>query len=159
LKTAFGGLWDSISSWFSKLASDAVAWGRNVIQGFLDGIKGMFARVRQEVSEFVGGIVAKVKGVLGIASPSRVFEDIGRNIAQGLAMGAESTRGVVERATAGALVAPTLRFPAAPAMAASGAPAGGYRTANIVIELDGRAVANIVGQHLVDELRLRTPIR
>src|SRR5690606_25799831 len=80
--------------------------GRRIIEGFWKGLSSMFDWIRTRVSEFVGSMVSKVKGILGISSPSRVFADIGQNIAQGLALGLESARGVVERATAGALVAP-----------------------------------------------------
>jgi len=36
---------------------------------------------------------------------------------------------------------------------------GGYRTANIIFEVDGRTLARIIGEPLVDEIRLRTGVR
>lgn len=38
-------------------------------------------------------------------------------------------------------------------------PGGGYRTANIYLMMDGRVMAEALGQPLVDELRLRTGIQ
>ena len=35
-------------------------------------------------------------------------------------------------------------------------PAGGFRTAHITLMLDGRVLAQVIGQPLVDEIRLRT---
>jgi len=33
---------------------------------------------------------------------------------------------------------------------------GGYKTANIYIQMDGRTLSRVMGQPLVDEIRLRT---
>ena len=36
---------------------------------------------------------------------------------------------------------------------------GGYQTANIYVQVDGRTLARAIGQPLVDEIRLRTGAR
>jgi len=36
---------------------------------------------------------------------------------------------------------------------------GGYKTANIYVMLNGRVLAQVIGEPLVDEIRLRTGIR
>lgn len=36
---------------------------------------------------------------------------------------------------------------------------GGYRTANVIIEIDGRAFAAVIGQRLVDEVRVQAGVR
>ena len=35
----------------------------------------------------------------------------------------------------------------------------GYKTANVYLMMDGREVARIIGQPLVDEVRIRTGVR
>jgi hypothetical protein len=61
--------------------------GVNLMTGFWDGLKSMFTRIWDNIVEFVNKIVAKIKNALGIASPSRVFFDIGQNMMFGLANG------------------------------------------------------------------------
>ena len=64
--------------------------GKNIVTGLWDGIVSMASWIKDKVSGFVGGIVSNVKGVLGIASPSKVFADIGGFMAEGLAEGWDS---------------------------------------------------------------------
>lgn len=61
--------------------------GANIVRGLWDGIQNMGTWIKDKVSGFFGGIVDDVKGLLGIHSPSRVFADIGENMALGLGKG------------------------------------------------------------------------
>ncbi len=70
LKTAFNTLWNNIKNWFSDLAKTAVGWGKNLISGFIDGIKSMAGAVGKAVSGVVGG----VKDFIGFRSPTKKGE-------------------------------------------------------------------------------------
>lgn len=71
--------------------------GKNIVEGLWDGIKSMVGWIKNKVSDFVGGIVDSVKGVLGIASPSKVFADMGENMALGLWRGWDSEYDRIKR--------------------------------------------------------------
>lgn len=71
--------------------------GKNIVEGLWDGIKSMVGWIKNKVSDFVGGIVDSVKGVLGIASPSKVFADMGENMALGLGRGWDSEYDRIKR--------------------------------------------------------------
>lgn len=74
LESAFKSLYDNIAGWFSDLVSDAVSWGKNMIQGFIDGIKSMISKVKSAVSS----VTSAVSGFLGFNSPAKEGE--GRHI-------------------------------------------------------------------------------
>lgn len=64
--------------------------GRNVVQGFWNGIQAMGAWLSSKVTGFFRGIVDGAKSALGIHSPSRVFDrEVGRFILPGLTQGIE----------------------------------------------------------------------
>ena len=71
--------------------------GKNIIEGLWEGIKNMGKWIKDKVSDFFGGIVDGVKGLLGIHSPSTVFAGIGENMGAGIGVGfEEAMRGVEE---------------------------------------------------------------
>lgn len=76
---------------------DVIEVGKDIVRGVWDGIKSMASWIGEKVSDFFGGIVDNVKGVLGIHSPSRVFAGIGENMALGLGEGWESEYGTIKR--------------------------------------------------------------
>lgn len=53
LKGALSGLWSNFSGWFSDLKSDALQWGKNMIQGFIDGIWSMGSKVANAAKNVV----------------------------------------------------------------------------------------------------------
>lgn len=61
--------------------------GANIVRGIWDGICSLADWIADKISDFFGGIVDGVKGLLGIHSPSRVFADIGDNMAKGVGVG------------------------------------------------------------------------
>ena len=61
--------------------------GVNIVKGLWEGIKSMASWIGEKVSGFFSGIVDGVKGLLGIQSPSKVFEGIGDNMGQGVGVG------------------------------------------------------------------------
>lgn len=72
--------------------------GKDIIQGLIDGIKNKVTAVANAVKDVTDKITGKIKGILGIKSPSRVFMGFGENISEGLAIGIDDMARVAERA-------------------------------------------------------------
>ena len=95
----------SIVEAFKKHMSNIVNIGKNIVKGVWDGIVGMAAWLKSKVTDFFSGIVDSVKGILGIHSPSRVFEGIGRYMMQGLANGVDGSAQLAMRSVKAAAAA------------------------------------------------------
>lgn len=95
----------SLPSQVASAVGNAGSWlynaGRQVIEGFINGITSMVRRIYGAVQSTVGGAIDAAKSLLGIASPSKVFAEIGRFTSQGFAVGIESEFRSVRAATAG----------------------------------------------------------
>ena len=61
--------------------------GKNLIKGFINGIKSMATGVIDAVTGVVQGSIDWAKSLLGINSPSKVFMEIGRYTSEGFAIG------------------------------------------------------------------------
>ena len=72
---------------FKSLGGKIVAIGEDLLKGVWQGIQNMARWLRDKVTGFFSGIVDGVKGLLGINSPSKVFADMGKNMALGLGEG------------------------------------------------------------------------
>lgn len=82
----------SIPSRIMDVFSGAGSWllsaGKNIIQGLINGITKSIGGAISAVKDAVGGIIDGAKSLLGIASPSKVFDrEIGRMIPAGLGRG------------------------------------------------------------------------
>lgn len=78
--------WNAAKSFLSSI--DLTSIGKNIIQGLVNGIKSGAGAVSAAIQEVAGNIKKKIKGALGIHSPSRWMRDeIGVNIDKGLAKG------------------------------------------------------------------------
>lgn len=103
--------------------------GTDLITGLANGILGAGPAVLKALSGVVGGAIDSAKKLLGIASPSKVFAEIGMNTAEGMAVGVEGGTGGVQ-GSLDALVSPPVppappleslvAPPAAPAQASGG---------------------------------------
>ena len=106
ITSAFGSLKNKVISLAKQIPTaikngvgSLVSIGRNLIEGLWSGIKGKFDSVIARVRSLAAGLPKAVKKVLGIASPSKVFRDqIGKNIALGMAAGIEDGERDVRRA-------------------------------------------------------------
>lgn len=105
----FSGLWSGIASfakdtwnnlinwlhgvpgWIKGVFDGAVSWlsgiGKNIIDGLWNGLKGAWDGVINWFKDAAGNITSTFKNILGIHSPSKVFEGFGINIGQGLVNG------------------------------------------------------------------------
>lgn len=73
---------------FSGAGSWLLSAGQNIIQGLINGITSAIGGAISAVKDAVGGIIDGAKSLLGIASPSKVFDrEIGRMIPAGLGRG------------------------------------------------------------------------
>lgn len=74
------GVWDGSMDEWGHI-------GENIVSGLLSGIKGAWNSLTKWVSNGINGLVSGVKGRLGIHSPSKVFDEIGVQVCNGLAQG------------------------------------------------------------------------
>lgn len=73
---------------FSGAGSWLLSAGKNIIQGLIDGISGAIDGAISAVKHAVSGVIDGAKNLLGIHSPSKVFDrEIGRMIPAGLGRG------------------------------------------------------------------------
>ncbi len=75
--------------------------GKNLIQGFVNGVSTMIETAKNTVAGIGNSVITKMKDVLGINSPSKVFAEIGGYIDQGLANGITSAISYVTTAMQG----------------------------------------------------------
>lgn len=98
LKSGVSAKWDEIRantiSKLTEIRDQAIQWGKNIIQGLIDGIKSKLGAARDAVATVGEGIKNKIKSMFDIHSPSRVTYEMGENITQGLADGISDTAGV-----------------------------------------------------------------
>ncbi|EPI31879.1 tape measure protein [Enterococcus faecalis] len=72
--------------------------GKNIIQGLVNGIGSMIGAVNKKIKEIAGNIKEKIKGALGIHSPSRWMRDmIGKNIVLGVVAGIDQEKGTLDK--------------------------------------------------------------
>lgn len=99
------GFFQSIPGRVQGALAGAGSWlynaGRQVIEGFVNGITSMVSRIYGAVRDTVGGAIDFAKDLLGIASPSKVFTEIGANTSKGFARGIEAEYSSVRSATSG----------------------------------------------------------
>jgi phage-related protein len=141
--------------------------GRNLLEGLIDGIKDKVGDAVRAVKEAVGKVIDGAKSVLGIASPSKVFMEIGRFTGEGLARGIDSQKQSVQDSMNSILDIPTARSLNAnlagvggnAATAAGGAPLDYDRLAraiagvNLNLTLDGQRMAASMDQRLGAAIR------
>lgn len=87
IKTAIQDLGSQIRAKFQEIINNAKNWGRNLIQGFIDGIREKIAAVRQAAAD----VVAAAKDFMGFNSPAKKGE--GRHIVE---WGANFIKGFID---------------------------------------------------------------
>lgn len=90
--SAFESLVGGVSAAWSYISAlDFGAIGAAIMQGLVDGITGGAASVLGAITGAVQGAIDAAKHLLGIASPSKVFAEIGGYTAEGFAGGVEES--------------------------------------------------------------------
>jgi hypothetical protein len=75
------GWWDSLEGWFT--AQDWGALGQAIIDGIVAAVSAGGAALGQAAAGAAQGAIGAAKAALGIASPSKVFYEIGENVVKG----------------------------------------------------------------------------
>jgi len=131
------------------LPSRMVEYGKNIIQGLINGIRNMAGNLGGAIRSVVNNAVDGVKSFLGLSSPSKLFEGFGVNVGEGFERGVASMRRGVSASMAGMVSPPDVSM----------STAGGSGNQTIIIELDGRQIARSTGKYLPGEVRLKTGLR
>lgn len=84
-RTKIREIWDKVMAFFKNI--DLFKTGKNIIQGLIDGIVSLKNTVLRKAKEIADGIKNRIKGALGIASPSKVMMGLGEDTAEGFAIG------------------------------------------------------------------------
>lgn len=120
-----GGIISDVASWVGEMASNAIDAasqfasnlisglqsipgqvmdiGGQIIQGMVDGVTGAAQGLIDAVGGAVNDALGWAKGLLGIASPSKVFREIGQYTMQGMALGVDDDAPMLARSTEDAM--------------------------------------------------------
>lgn len=79
--------WSAVFRYFSGLGAKFAGFGRDIIQGLINGITAKFSAVQTTIGNLAGQVSGWFKGALGINSPSKVFAKLGSGIPEGVALG------------------------------------------------------------------------
>lgn len=118
IRAMWNGIWGGLSGTFAAIGNffaSVGSWlydaGRALVTGFINGMKSMIDSVKNAAGNVAGAVKDKVKSVLGIHSPSKVFKDFGMNVTEGFVQGINNGGNMVERAVnsmAGMVMQPTI---------------------------------------------------
>lgn len=95
--TQITNLGTKIKNTFGELIGKAVSWGSDIVKGIARGISGAIGTAIEAVKGVANAIMDKFKSMLGIHSPSRVFQQYGAWTVEGLNNGIEDNLGASER--------------------------------------------------------------
>lgn len=84
---AWGNITTSITNTVTKLATDAIQWGKDMVLGLWDGISGAKDWVVEKVTGFASDVANGFKKFFGINSPATLMVGYGKNIDEGLGQG------------------------------------------------------------------------
>ena len=96
----FQQVFSTVLSWFGiDVPSKFSDFGKNMIDGLVNGIKNAWEGAKQIVSDLGEGIKGWFAEKLGIHSPSRVFKGYGVNVVEGLTIGMNKSIPMAEDAS------------------------------------------------------------
>lgn len=132
--------------------------GRDLLVGLWNGMVSASQWLYNAIMNLVRRIIpGPVRRVLGIASPSKLFAEYGRNLAEGMALGMDRSAGLVAGAAArlADTAATGARLPVAAAAGAAGAAAPAVASAAAACPADVRVSLDVTGtdRDLVNWLR------
>ena len=90
--------WNSLADTIKNLPAKFLDYGKNIVQGLIDGINKGIENAKKTVGGLAKAIIDKFTTDTGIHSPSKVFEQFGIYINQGLANGITGALGYVNDA-------------------------------------------------------------
>ena len=101
VKEAVSSAIDKAKGALANAGSRLVQAGKDLIQGFINGIASKAYAVASKAKEIASNAVTAVTNFLGINSPSRVFMEIGKYTAQGMAVGLDKYAYLAEDSASG----------------------------------------------------------
>ena len=93
--------WNSLVDTIKNLPAKFLDYGKNIVQGLIDGINKGIENAKKTVGGLAKAIIDKFTTDTDINSPSKVFEQFGIYIDQGLANGITAAQGYVDEAMQG----------------------------------------------------------
>lgn len=87
---------NKIIEFFKGLPEKIYEIGKNIVFGFVNGIKDFAKSAWDGITDFAGGVVKGFKDAMGIHSPSKVFYGLGENIINGLKNGIDAKANVAK---------------------------------------------------------------
>lgn len=94
---------DAIVTGITELLGDILDVGWDIVEGIWQGITEAAGWLTEKITGWFNGVVDGVKSFLGIASPSKVFAGIGKNMALGVGEGWGDEFGRIKRDIEGGL--------------------------------------------------------
>lgn len=88
--TGIQTIWGKVVGFITGLPAEMLGFGKNIIDGLINGIKSKTTAVTDAVKNIANGITGKIKSILGINSPSRVMMEMGEYTGEGFAIGIDS---------------------------------------------------------------------
>jgi hypothetical protein len=93
--------WNSLVDTIKNLPAKFLDYGKNIVQGLIDGINNGIENAKKTVGGLAKAIIDKFTTETDIHSPSKLFEQFGIYIDQGLANGITAAQGYVDEAMQG----------------------------------------------------------
>lgn len=88
--TGIKSIWTNVTSFLSGLPGKMLGFGKDIIQGLINGIKAKISAVTDAVKNIAGTITGKIKSILGIGSPAKELIYLGEDTGEGFAIGIEN---------------------------------------------------------------------
>lgn len=133
-------LWTKV--WNTLTGTDWSAWGRSIIDGIVNGIKGAASAVYEALKRVALGGLAAFKGALGIHSPSREFAKLGKQLPAGVESGIEQGSPSLEQSVSD-MVQPSNAAPASSKASAGAALTVTFAEGSIVIHTDAKTASDL----------------
>jgi phage-related protein len=89
VSTFFTDIKDKIVNAFKELPAKMLTVGEDLVKGLWNGIKDMTSWITKKLEGFGDSVLSGIKNFFGIHSPSKVFQEIGHYLGEGLAIGIE----------------------------------------------------------------------
>lgn len=100
IKTTLTNFVDNIKTTFTDLKDKALQWGKDMIQGFIDGIKAMIDKVKETASDVASAVADFLHFSEPDVGPMKNFNDWPRDMMSQYAEGMEAGRYLVQNAAA-----------------------------------------------------------
>ncbi|MBR0576748.1 hypothetical protein KCG48_10430 [Proteiniclasticum sp. BAD-10] len=125
-------IWTNVTSFLAGLPGKMLEFGKDIINGLVNGIKAKITAVTDAVKNIANSITGKIKSILGIHSPAQELIYLGEDTGEGFAVGIENMAKRAASAASG--MAQGVAGAAKPQGTASTITAGGTLNINITGE-------------------------